>query len=505
MRANRILLIYPGSNLRNRGEELSSDPGRSLPMGLLCLAASLEQAGFEVVIHDARAVSKAETERTIVGMLEGPLLFVGISAMTVQLGHGLALVETIRERAPDIPVIWGGAHASLFPKSTAADPAADYVLRAEADQSAIVLANALRENVVDASNIAGLYHAHGPHITDVTGSDCPLPDVSELPSPAYHLLDLERYHPRRLPDGRVVRGLDVLTSRGCPYRCAFCPNELLLGRRWRKRPVDQVLAELDLLLFDGRVNHIWFMDDLFIGDKKRVVEILDHMHQRYPQVLWEANVRPDMFKEGMVDGPFLSYLKETGCASLRMGAESGNNDVLVLLKKDITVEQTVHAVAACDDAGIAPVCFFMMGIPGETQAQIFDTLQLMSHLKRRFRSAVVCGPGLFRPYPGGELYTISLEQGLREPATLAEWARELGGQGFLSSTRLPWIENPTLLEDLLFYMFYIEEFDKLDRYSIPWLRKLLARVAFSRADRRFWHLRFAASARRLVRHMRGRP
>jgi radical SAM superfamily enzyme YgiQ (UPF0313 family) len=422
--------------------------------------------------------------------------------MTVQLGHGCEIARQVRAEAPSVPVVWGGAHASLFPQTVTRDSAADYTLLGEADESCVLLAEALSEGRQDIDSIQGLF-AHTEDGIVAQGPPATIVDVTLLPSPAYHLLQLEPYENRRIPTGEVVRGVDILTSRGCPYRCAFCPNELLLGRRWRKRPIDQVIAEMDLLLSSGRIDYVWFMDDLFIGDKDRVVTIIEYLHRTFPTVKWEANVRADMFRDSIVDAEFLRFLRETGCVSLRMGAESGNDDVLKILQKDITVEQTVHAVVQCHDVGIVPVLFFMMGIPGETREALFDTLQLMSRLKRRYPSAVVCGPGLFRPYPGGALYDAALKSGLKEPEDLAGWVRELGSQGFLTSTRLPWINSPALLDDILFYMFHIEEFDRLDEFSLPWFRRLLARGAFWRAEHRAWGFRIEATVRRALQKIRG--
>ena len=327
--------------------------------------------------------------------------------------------------------------------------------------------------------------------------------MSILGSPAYHLIETTDYLERTLADGRRVLGADILTSRGCPYRCAFCPNEILLGRRWRKRPVYQVLEELDMLLSDSQINHIWFMDDLFIGDRQRVVRIVEYLHEKYPAVRWEANVRADMFKDGLVDKSFLTFLKETGCSSLRMGAESGNDEILRLLKKDITVEQTIHAVSECNEVGIVPVCFFMMGIPGERIDQIYDTLALMAHLKTRYPKTMVCGPGLFRPYPGGDLYERALGLGLSEPANLSEWAEALGSQGFLKSNAFPWIEDAMLLDDLLFYMFHIEQRNNLSSFSMPVLRRIISNVALWRARHKQWKRRIIAISKRHLSRLSG--
>lgn len=494
-----ILLVYPGSDPAQRGEELPLDPGRSLPMGLLCVAAALERAGFEVHVHDARAVPKRETDAWLLERLDPPPLFVGISAMTVQIPHGLAIAALVRRASPRTPLVWGGSHASLFPQTTAAHPLVDYVLPREADETLVALARRLREGE-DPRSLPGVVWARDGEVGG--GLETPLPDVSSLPSPAYHLVDLSRYLPRITPGRGLVRGVDVLTSRGCPYRCAFCPNELLLGRQWRRRPVDQVCADLDSLLSRGDVDHVWFMDDLFMGDLPRVTQIVDFLHTRYPRVTWEANARADMFRPGFLDASSLSYLRESGCVCLRMGAESGNDQVLALLKKDITVEQTEAAVEACCRAGIVPVLFFMMGIPGETTPQLFDTLAFMARLKRRFPRSVVCGPGLFRPYPGGELYQRALEGGLVEPSDLEGWARELGPHGFLRSTRLPWLPDPRLVEDITFSMFYVEEYHRLHEYSFPLLRRLLAALSFWRATHRYWGLRAEAWVWRKVRRMR---
>jgi radical SAM superfamily enzyme YgiQ (UPF0313 family) len=185
-----------------------------------------------------------------------------------------------------------------------------------------------------------------------------------------------------------------------------------------------------------------------------------------------------------------------------MGAESGSARVLEILRKDITVDDIRRGVRMCDQAGVVPVCFFMMGIPGETTEDLMDTLALMADLAARFPTVVPCGPGLFRPYPGGELYETCVRLGLREPSTLEEWAAYPFSQGYLDPCDLSWVEDPALVRDLPFYLFYIQERPKLSAYSMPALRRLMARLTGWRALKRRWGYRWEVRLARALRWIR---
>ncbi len=483
---SNVLLIYPPSDPTNPGIELDEFRLGELPFGVMSLASFLERNGQSVETLDGRVYPKKEFLKKVTETMN-KVDCVGMSVLTVQIKYALNLVNLIKGYDKDIPIVWGGIHTTLFPKQTVEDPLIDYGIHGEGEYAFLNLLNYLEKGKPTLNEINGLVYKNNGSIT-INKDDPPL-DMSELPDPAYHLLEIERYVDKKLFTGRKVRTLGFLTSRGCPYRCAFCTNKILTARTWRPIPIDKVLNTIDDLVERHKLNHILFVDDYFFGDKKRVQQIVETMIQRGYDLTWEANIRANNFNSKVVNDEFLTLLKKSGCFSLRMGAESGSNRVLEILKKGITAEQTMNAVKHCKKHDIIPLCYFMTGIPGETLEEAKKTYSLMFELLKINPQTRIIVPAIFRPYPGGELYKKCIESGFKEPTTLREWDKATLDEHYLDIKNLPWIENPELIEDLRnYFIFYNASKQKSKTmYSIP--LKTLAKTAELRFKYDFWNLR----------------
>ncbi len=493
-----VLLVYPQTTLSAENPEIEDDPGRSLPLGLCSIAAAAEASGYRVGILDARLHTSSAAENALKAYLADGVRWLGFSVMTCQVPHALHLSRIGRALSKDVSILWGGAHPTLFPEQTVQSPAVDWVAIGEGEEA---LTSLLAGTPTTHAELTGLATVDGEDV--VRGPRAPALDPSRFPLPAYHLLDLSAYLARRLPNGDRVRGIDVLTSRGCPYRCAFCPNTFLLGRRWRPLPAEGVGELMQLVTRLAKPESVWFVDDYFFGDIARAEGIARQVRTNHAGVGWEANIRPDLFRPGKIDDACMRELRASGCHTLRMGAESGSERVLEILRKDITVEDIRHGVQACEAAGIVPVCFFMMGVPGETTQDLMDTVALMAELACRHPTVVPCGPGVFRPYPGGDLYGTCVESGLREPSSLEEWAEYPFSQGYLDPHDLPWVADASLVSDLPFYLFYVQERRRLETYSLPRIRRGMAQLSTWRARTRRWGWRWEVRVARGLRWARG--
>jgi hypothetical protein len=244
----------------------------------------------------------------------------------------------------------------------------------------------------------------------------------------------------------------VLTSRGCPYRCTFCVNASLFHRKWR--PIDSraVVEAINALVVKHRLTHIWFADDYMFASKRRVVDILTAMRERGIAVTWEANIRANNFGEKKIDDETLQLMKESGCTALTMGFESGADRILDFYKKDIHVSDIYKAVEACKKYSLYVKGFFIMGAPGETKEEIFATFKLIYRLTKLYDRYVPNAPGIYRPYPGGELYQYTISNyPFPVPASLEEWATATASTGYVDPRHFPWIKDLQLLQDLRFY------------------------------------------------------
>ena len=179
-------------------------------------------------------------------------------------------------------------------------------------------------------------------------ADLPLPARDLLPNHAYRYLFATQ------------RGFaTMVSSRGCPFRCSFC-DKSVGGSKWRARnPVD-VVDEMEVLQNDFGVGFINFYDDNFTLRRSRVIAISQEILRRGLHVEWKCEGRVDS-----VDPQMLSLMRQAGCRVVAYGVESANPETLALLRKDISVEQSISAFAQTRTAGLRTLAYMILGAPGE--------------------------------------------------------------------------------------------------------------------------------------------
>lgn len=480
----KIMLIHPSSRPENPGIDIYTDSNKAIPISVASLAASLRKGGHDVSILDCRLHRKKDIG-SIIHKEMNEADCIGISAMTVQVKHGLQISKLVKSIDKDLPVIWGGIHPSLFPKQTCEDRHVDFVVVSEGEHAFLKFLDNLNSGRPRLEEIEGLaYKKRGKVMINRPGS---LVDMDLVPMPAYDLLDMEKYIPRDYL-GKKVKGIDILTSRGCPYRCAFCTNTIFASSRWRPRSSENVMKDINYLLEKYDFDHIFFLDDFFFGNVKRAAEIAKGIKGRRAGIKWDANVRCDNLSPNLLNDSLLKIIKESGCCTLRMGTESGSDRVLKMLKKDITTKQTFNAIRQCRKYGIIPMCFFMVGIPGEISEEMMETFRFMFRLRKINPHIVFYGPGIFRPYPGGELYDKCKELGFEEPKDLEGWARKGLDENYLNIKKLLWIDDPDLIKDLPYYFMLADAADNpYIKKSLP--LKILSKVAGFRWKHDLWMFR----------------
>jgi radical SAM superfamily enzyme YgiQ (UPF0313 family) len=202
-----------------------------------------------------------------------------------------------------------------------------------------------------------------------------------------------------------------MTSRGCPYRCLFCDRPHL-GKKFRARSAINVVDEIEECVKKG-IGEFIFYDDTFTIDRQRVFDICDEILRRKLDIMWDIRTRVDN-----VDKVLLERLKAAGCARIHYGVESGNPEILKVLRKGITIEQVERAFKLTKEAGIATLAYFMIGSPGETRSQILETIKFARKLAPDFVHFSIA-----TPYPATPLYQIGLEGGQLKNDYWREFAR----------------------------------------------------------------------------------
>ena len=207
----------------------------------------------------------------------------------------------------------------------------------------------------------------------------------------------------------IHQNLDVLTSRGCPYRCKFCCAYLAWGsRKFRLRSVDNIIKELILLNRTYGQRSFIFWDDLFSVDKQRVMELCEKILDQHLDIHWVCLVRLNT-----IDAEMLSIMKKAGCTQIQIGIESGNDRILGYIGKNLTLSQIRAKIPMIRRSGLEWLIFSIVGFPTESEKEIEDTLRLISEIKP---SEV--GMSIFAPYPGTEFYHELQEKGLLDENTM---------------------------------------------------------------------------------------
>ncbi len=368
------------------------------PMGLATLAAVLEKEGFEATIVDAN-VERLEPEEVVPRVTNADV--VCLTAMTPTIGTALKIAHQVKQARPDLPVLLGGAHATLLPEETLAGTGdVDIVVRGEGEN---IIVNLLRHLGIKQTldNLPGITYRRDGEIvsTPMTAENV---DLDSLPFLAYHLLPWRKYKPHP-PHGRALPFAAIITSRGCPYHCSYC-SKPVFGTRFRAQSPQRVAEEIAYYKERFHIGELAFYDDVFTLDGKRAHAIAENMLQRGFKIPWTCETRVNL-----VDKELLQHMKQAGCYAIAYGIESASPEILKTISKNITLEQVEAAVRLTREAGIQAIGYFMLGSPGETPETVRQTIDFAKKLKLDFAQFAIT-----TPFPGTELYDIYLKNGHKD-------------------------------------------------------------------------------------------
>lgn len=411
-------------------------------VGILLIGSILRQHGFKVEIIDgAYDENYLGTLTDCVTREKDRLLYVGMSVMTTQVPLALEASRAAKAIDNRVPIVWGGAHPSLFPEQTLLEKSVDVVAVNEGAVTAVKIAKAFQSGD-DLSDIDGIGYKDRDGKTQNLRS-AGVEDIRDLPFFDFSLIELDRYlgnrasvYQREFPRFKSkVKILPILTGLGCPYKCQFCIN-VILKRRYRFRDAASIVAEIIRLQSEYDVNTFIFMDEDFFINKRRVYEFLDLVEEKKLHFNWRMWCRVDHFKESYINKDLLERLGNIGYGSLVMGGESGNQEILDQLKKQITTDQILYSLKCLEGTKITPRYSFIVGLENETIHQIKTTFDFCFELKR-LREDVDIACFVFRLYPGSPIYNRLVEHHqMKIPTDLDSWSAFLMKSD--SYTAMPW-------------------------------------------------------------------
>jgi anaerobic magnesium-protoporphyrin IX monomethyl ester cyclase len=196
----------------------------------------------------------------------------------------------------------------------------------------------------------------------------------------------------------------ILSSRGCPFKCSFCAAPVTTGQKMRYRSPENVLREIDMLVFDYGVKEIVFQDDEMYANKERARKIIQGIKERSYDLVWKNT----NLASWRMDYDLIKLMKESGCYQITISPESGNPRVLrEIIHKPAKMDNAREVVMWCKELGIETLADFVIGFPGETWDEIRDTASFAEELDADAVKFAVA-----TPFPGTELYEVAVAKGL---------------------------------------------------------------------------------------------
>lgn len=392
----RVLLVNPPYDVQRYMGKLSKIAFVFQPIGLTYIASYLRAKGVETGIYDSQVEEDSIADR--VRAFDPDVI--GITCVTALVYSTIEVAKLIKREFPGKTIIVGGIHPTIRPQDFLCEPSIDYVCIGEGELSMHEFVAALAEGR-DPALVSGI--ACRRDGKDIMGPPRAFEqDIDRFPPPALDLVPMKRY--RTSPDNRTGEQVGVLlTSRGCPFDCIFCSNRLLTKKTYRAHGVERVCEEVRSLIEVHRVRQIFVQDDNFAVNKTRAKELCREFVKRgfHRRMSWWAEARVDC-----VDEELLGLMAQANCRIISYGLESGNQRLLDLICKGITLERTRQVVAMTRKAGIEIRASFILGLPTETVEESRQTIRFAKELgidQVRFAIAT--------PFPGTRLYDIAQEEG----------------------------------------------------------------------------------------------
>ena len=390
-----VLLINPPALHEIKGPHpfRSDDMGVFPHLGLMYIAAVLQQDDvFEVKLIDM-ALEKLELFDLLQIYDKFRPQVIGLTSYTDCLYDLKLLIHALRSFSHKTFICAGGAHVEAYSKEMLTAFPVDCIIRGDGEYAFRELCRRLRDGK-NWHDVRGIGYKDG--LSMHLNEPWQVEDLDKLPFPKRTLSSMHKVTSAVVGDSSIT---SICSSRGCPFPCTFCNSPY---KNYRLRSPENVTSEIEQCYLEYGIDTFFFFDDLFNLDKQRLLEMCAAIRCLPFRIKWSFRGRINA-----VDEHVLRACKDAGCNRIHFGVEAGTERILKIYKKGVTLSEIRKVFTLCRKVGIETVGNFMFGAPGETLAEMKETINFAYSLKPSFVEFHV-----LVPYPYTEIYKNMLQSGL---------------------------------------------------------------------------------------------
>jgi radical SAM superfamily enzyme YgiQ (UPF0313 family) len=410
-----VCLVRPPAVETFRFSSLSITP----PLGLAYVAGAVEGAGHRVEVVDAVVAAPEQQTRYFRGYLVG-LRFeeiarripvdskvIGITALfTHEWPAIVQLIDHIKRRLPDTPIVLGGEHVTSMPELCLLTSKADYVVLGEGEETIVELLEALDTGMPHAEML-GIGYREGDDVVVNPRRERTLA-IDDIARPAWHLIDLDTYHEHRWMGGMWShnKSVPILATRGCPYQCTYCSAPNMWTPRWIPRDPKLVVDEIQHYYDTFGARNFPFQDLTAIIQRQWIIDFCNELLSRGLEITWQM---PTGTRSEAIDDEVAQLLKRTGMISMAYAPESGSEETRKLIKKKMKTDRMLESMRAAVAADLNVMVFMVIGFPHDTEEHIRENLDFFSTIAEvGINDAAV---GFYMALPGTQIFESLYDSG----------------------------------------------------------------------------------------------
>ena len=391
----KVLFLYPLWTGETKGISkyfAKTSGGTYIPYNLALLAAITEKAGHEAKIIDGE-LEKISLEEIVKRSVDYNPDIVVLTGMTPFYNIAVECAGLLKEKNLKASICVGGPHTTIM-QEKAFNKEFDFGFVGDGEESWMKFLDA-KESKISFTEVPGLMYRENGEVKKVKRAHA-TKNLDEYPMAAYHLLKMGDYKIGTL-NGRLPF-TSIMTFRGCPWKCIFCASDALDTTRILKRSIKSVVDEMEHIVEKYNVRHFMVLDDVLTLVRKRTVEFCNEIINRKLNITFEGSTRANLLDEELV-----ALMKKAGLSRLSFGLETVDEDMRKTMNKKVPLEAYTQSNALLNKYNVEALNSVMIGLPGETEENVWKTLNFLSKSKEVKQANFA----IATPYPGTKFHEMA--------------------------------------------------------------------------------------------------